>query len=689
MNDKNVPKLLVIKPQYDAWPVGFAYVLTCLEYHNIPFDFVDTTLSSNWEKDIRSMLKNNHYFSVATGGLCGQYRFFQQVRDMLTRYCPNVPFILGGNITKDSSNSFLFDRIGINFGIIGEAETSLPPLISKFINGDHDVGDVSGIVYKNSGGEIIRNSPQRLDLKSNNILPAWHNFDVDYYIEASSSPFLGSNLRFMPVLSGRGCVGKCSFCSPTIGGFRKRPIEHVVYEIEDIASKYDFSNIMFYNEMFYPTAKEVRDFCYQYKALTNRKPWITILRVDSNVDKDTFSLMKEAGCIAVGTGIESGSDRVLVLMNKKTTSSQIRSFFKNAKMATMPASGTFIVGSAGETEEDIKQTIDLIIDEEINTGESLMYLYPGTAFYENAVKKGLITDEMEHLEKASGTGGLFSPGTKEYFINISDIPDDHFFDIATREVRRYKTFVFNHYQVQNLSCEIHSSNQQLTIVMNGKCKDCGNDVVYKYNVFRGIKYLGLLGDGINDALICPKCFKQLSFNLSLCEEMKELRDHFSYLKDKISRGKKIVIGGINSDSLFLLRIDLLGLDYDNIQGFIDFSKWYKGKHYVNYPMLDIDKIVDLGPDCILITDSLSNVEKTISETYNKAHKKPPEILCLFPSHLRETLKRFTKTVSLKYRLAGWLKNRYVDLREICAKLGIPFPRFIVNVSEVFRNKFHK
>ena len=662
--------------------------LSCLERNNILFDFIDTNRSQNWTKDLRTMLKNNNYFAVASGGLTGFYTFFQQVKDSMHKYHPNVPLILGGNIVKDSSDLLLFDRIGINFGIVGEAETSLPRLISKIIDRDDNIGDIPGVVYKNRDGDIVKNMLRRFDLKSNNILPAWHHFDTDYYISCSGAPFLGSNLRFMPILSGRGCVGKCSFCSPTIGGFRKRPIDHVVSEIEFLASKYEFDNIMFYNEMFYPTAREIRDFCNHYKQSGVKKPWITQFRVDSNVDKDTFVLMKDAGCIAVNTGIESGSDKVLSLMNKKTTSSQIRSFFKNAKMANMAVNGTFIVGSQGETEEDIKKTIDLVINDKINTGESLMYLYPGTAFYENALQKGLIRDEMEHLEKAIGTGGLFSPVAKEYFVNISDIPDDQFFNIATREVRRYNTFVFNNYPVQDLSCAVHINTQQFTIIMNGKCKDCEAEVAYEYDVFRRVHYWGLLGDSINTGLICPKCFNQLSFNISLCKEMKELRDHFSQLKDKISRRNKIVIGGINSDALFLLRIDLLGLDYDHLQGFIDFSKRYKGKHYVNYPMLDIDKIVDLGPDYVLMADSLSDGEKIIKKTYNKRNVQPPEILYLLPLHLRETLKKFTKTVSYKHRLAGWSKNRYLDLREICAKLGIPFPRFVVNLAQHFKSSIN-
>jgi len=59
------------------------------------------------------------------------------------------------------------------------------------------------------------------------------------------------------------------------------------------------------------------------------------------------------------------------------------------------------------------------------------------------------------LEKATKNyAGLFAPNVNENFLNISDIPDSQFLNIATREVRRYNTFVFNRYLVRNLKCGV-------------------------------------------------------------------------------------------------------------------------------------------------------------------------------------------------------------------------------------------
>ena len=381
-------------------------------------------------------------------------------------------------------------------------------------------------------------------------------------------------------------------------------------------------------------------------------------------------------------------------MNKKTTSEQIRSFFKNARMANMPANGTFIVGCEEETEEDLKKTIDLVIDEEINAGESLMYVYPGTGVYDNACKKGLIKDEMEHLDRVTKvTANLFSPIGKEHFFNITNMPDNQFYDIATREVRRYNTFVFNRYPVQDLSCRLETKSAGALMIMAGKCHECEAEASYNYDVFAGLDYVGLLGTGVHDRLICPECFKQLSFNIYACHEMKELSEYFSFLKERIAKRNKIVIGGINRDAMFLLHINLLNLDYDRILGFTDFAGQYRGKFYVNYPMLNVGHIVDLEPDCILLVDCVSDSQNILKKFYKKRNMPLPEILYLCDTHFRDSLKRIRHEILyrswnklLVSSLRNRLKNKYFYLRQICNESNIAVPGFVAELAEHFRNR---
>ena len=635
-------KILVIKPEYDAWPVGIAYVLACLEKHDVPFDFVDSSRSSDWKKDVRILLNNNGYTAIASGGLVGFETFFQDVKSLVADRQTQIPMILGGNITKDASTRLLFEYIGTDFGIIGEAETSLPGLIEVIARGDTDFKGLPGVIYRNEDGLIVRNAPTRLDLNNYTVIPAWHYFDVEYYVDNSCAPFTGRHLRFMPVVTGRGCVGCCSFCSPTIGGFKERPIEHVLEEIRHLSSRYSFDRILFYNEMLYPSRFEISAFCSQYQASGINKPWFAQVRVDADLDVETLSLMKDAGCIQISAGIESGSDKVLKQMNKKTTAVQIRDFFRKSRTVGLPACGTFIVGSEGETEEDLKKTIDLVIEEKINTGAALLFVYPGTAVYRRAVKRGLILDEIEHLEARWSTR-LRVLDSRDRYLNYSAMPDETFLNIVVREVRRYETFLFNRYPVSNLSYTFEFSRDDCLMVLRGQCHECGAAVCEKYPIFNDGKYRQILGYGVDSFWVCSQCFSRLAYNIYLCTERKALREHGVYLKECVSKASRLVLVGCNSDARSLLSVNMIGMDYQKLVGFVDNTGRYTGKQFANYPVLSLKDMVDVNPDCILLLDCAAEAELEVKRMYKR--NLLPEILQLCDEDLLYRLRRIGEKLS--------------------------------------------
>jgi anaerobic magnesium-protoporphyrin IX monomethyl ester cyclase len=415
-------KILLLKPPYFHIPLGLAYVMANLEKHKIEFDFIDTAFET---PNYRKLLKGNDYIAVASGGLSAEHLFFRQMISKVRSKKPDIPIILGGNITKDLNSEILFDKtkFGIDFGIIGEAETSFPFLIGKLLAGSNDFSDVPGLLYKDKvQNKIVRNNPKRFDVETENTFPAWHRIRIENY-KNTEIPFVGKQ-EFMPIVTGRGCVGVCSFCSPTVGAFRKRPLKHIMEEIEFMFSHYDFSLLMFLNEMFYDTKEDIHAFCDAYKKVTNRKPWVCSMRADVDVDIETFKAMKDAGCVMTSAGIESGSDKVLQIMKKQTTTDQIKRFFRNVKQAGLPCCGTFMLGNEGENEEDLKQTIDMVTSEEMDCDGSVANAYTGTLIYKNAIKRGLIKDEWEHLQRSGRWGNYFYALMRKLYINISDIPDD-------------------------------------------------------------------------------------------------------------------------------------------------------------------------------------------------------------------------------------------------------------------------
>lgn len=622
-------KLLIIKPPYRTFPVGFAYVLACLESNDIPFDFIDTAIQSS---DYRKILRKNDYLAVASGGLLGHYDFFSDIVHQVRTISPNLPIILGGNITKDINSDYLFDKIGIDYGILGEAETSLPYLIDTLVKGSNDFENVPGLVYKDKfSGKVIKNPPRRLNLQDVNILPAWHHIDIDFYSKDCYLPFWGIRSA-MPVLSGRGCVGVCSFCSPTIGSFQMRPIKHVIEEIEFLNSTYDFDWIIFFNEMFYPSKEKILDFCRAYSDVKLRKPWVCILRTDANLDRETFIAMKEAGCVSTGAGIESGSDKVLQLMRKRTTVEQIKKFYRDAREVGLPCCGTFMVGNEGETEEDLKQTIDMVIHEEMNCDASLTRTYPGTLIYKNALKRGLIKNEWEYFKQLWDWADVFVLNWKNgKYLNITEIPNERFWDVMVKELRRYYTFNFYRFQAKDIKYETIFGMGMERITMSGLCPECGHRVdVYFVNRLLGTE------------AYCPNCFYRVFFNLY---KLKDFTSHFELLCRELKKAERLVILGTNSDASTILRIDYFGLNYDRIIGFLEIKQQQlSGSPFIKIPIFQIRDLYKIQPDTILVVDdTIGDAELLLKLFYSREGLQFPRILQLIPDKKRWSL-RLTRLV---------------------------------------------
>jgi len=652
-------KILVIKPPFDAFPIGFAYVLSCLVAHKVPFDFIDTEFGHNYRK----LLKKNDYFAVATGGLIGQFNFFREVACAVRKINPELPIIIGGNITKDIRPDFLIDKIGATFGIVGEAETSLPYLIDALIKRNDNFDDLPGLIFKDQiTGAIKRNLERRLDL-SINILPAWHHINVDYYSKVSLVPGRRST---MPVLSGRGCVGRCSFCSPSIGSFKVRPLEHIIREVEWLNSKYSFEWIVFMNEMFYRTKEEIGIFCDAYKILNPRKKWACTMRVDVDIDVDTFLLMKDTGCVSVSAGIESGSSKTLKLMNKKTTPEQIKKFFRDAKTAGLPSSGTFLVGNEGETEADLKETIDMVINEEMTGNESLTNAYPGTLIFKNAIRRGLINDEWDYLLQLKFGCEIWDyKWVNRRHVNISEIPDGYFWEVIVKELRRYNTFLLNRFKAKDIR---YTSPFGLLIKATGSCPSCGASA----SVVSRRSLLGLKS-------FCPNCFQAVIFNLY---ELNDFNGHFEFLRKELQKTKVLVILGAMKEAVSILRYDYFGLDYDKITGFIepDDNK-PPSPDFIYKPKLRMIDLLKVMPDTVLIVDDhIQDAEFLIRHFYLKRDLPPPQIIHLWPDSKRWNI-RVVRLIQ-KYKVGGVINKIFFSLiiqwMILCSNAKSRFFNFLIS-----------
>jgi radical SAM superfamily enzyme YgiQ (UPF0313 family) len=146
------------------------------------------------------------------------------------------------------------------------------------------------------------------------------------------------------------------------------------------------------DDTFLIDRKWIAEFSEVFKKKKFGIKWSCYGRADT-VSKEMFKMIKDAGCIQVEFGVESGSDRVLSYIKKGMTINDIKRVFSLAKGSGLRTLGMFMMGFPTETKEEVEETIRKA--KEINPDFATCYYatpYPGSEFYEYVRKNGLITD---------------------------------------------------------------------------------------------------------------------------------------------------------------------------------------------------------------------------------------------------------------------------------------------------------
>jgi anaerobic magnesium-protoporphyrin IX monomethyl ester cyclase len=197
-------------------------------------------------------------------------------------------------------------------------------------------------------------------------------------------------------MSSRGCPFKCIFCSARqVSGFKYRAhsAERVVDEMEILHNKYQARQIIFLDDNFIISKKRVFEICerIQQKGLHKKLLWTAAGRADE-VTEPLLKAMKDANCKMISFGIESGSPRLLELMKKGEKKEHIVKAVDMARKAGLKTRGTLILGFPTETRNESLETIQFAKDLGLDFAKfSLATPYPGTALYNIALERGLIS----------------------------------------------------------------------------------------------------------------------------------------------------------------------------------------------------------------------------------------------------------------------------------------------------------
>lgn len=318
---------------------------------------------------------------------------------------PYTTIIVGGVHPTIALAETMSNR-NYNYAVKGEGEYA----ILKLLEG-HALNTIQGMAYwDNRELRLVPNSPI-MDLDS---LP----FPARDLI---MNPH--ENTEFGHVITGRGCPFACTYCaSPVIWGRKRarlRSVQNVMMELFQITVDHPGAPIYFDDDTFTFDKERTEKLCKEIISQGLNIEWQCHTRVDC-VDGNLLKLMRQAGCVNIKVGVESGSERILKSIKKGINKEEVLDAAWLIKSAGIKLTVFLMTGFPSETDHDLRQTIDFARQLKADHYNlSIVTPYYGTELYHDFNRpSGTGNWEYFHQSPKMAMNDNLSPKMIEEFLEL-------------------------------------------------------------------------------------------------------------------------------------------------------------------------------------------------------------------------------------------------------------------------------
>ncbi|MEA3486022.1 MAG: radical SAM protein, partial [Candidatus Aerophobetes bacterium] len=337
-----------------------------------------------------------------------------EVAKLTKEVSSKIKVIIGGPHVSFTAKETLKDCPWIDIVVRGEGEITTRELISH-LEGGLSLKEVKGISFRENGGIIETGNRSFIKNLDKIPFPAYHLLPMDKYRAGKH--------RFANIITSRGCPFSCIFCSSSeLCGkmWRARSPENVIEELKKLKYEYDVSEVEFLDDTFTLNNRRTEEICNLMMKKNLNLSWSASSRV-STITQGLADRMKKAGCHTIYLGIESGSQKILDLIQKGINLFQAEKAVEIVRRANINALGSFIIGIPGETVKSIKKTIRFARTLNLNFVQfSICTPYPGTKLFKIAKKKGfLLTRDWSKytiVDPVMKTPGISSKELRKWLI---------------------------------------------------------------------------------------------------------------------------------------------------------------------------------------------------------------------------------------------------------------------------------
>jgi anaerobic magnesium-protoporphyrin IX monomethyl ester cyclase len=384
MVDFNKNRVLLLYPaaetvQWNLIPLSLLYVAQPLIEEGIDVEIIDQRLERDFFRRVHQRITAD---LICIGISCITGPQIEQVIRIceFIRKVTNTPIVLGGPhptlLPEQTLESGLVDYV-----VISKGEVPFLNLV-RALKMSGSTQKIAQVGYKENGKIVIHKgqAPEIIVRR------------IPYHLV-----FRYGRPSTVPIISSYGCPYHCSFCVEKVlhPTYCEIPIHDVLFVVEEaLGLSPEF--IDFIDDNFLLNRKRVIELfsLCQEKGLDFR--WLCTGRVDevSSLDDETLTFLRKRGLVCIYFGIESGSPKILKLINKRITPEMVLKLNLRLRKEGIIPHYSFMAGFPTETGEDIGKTVGLMNRLKEENPEAVIWKinqytpYPGTELFDLAVQNG-------------------------------------------------------------------------------------------------------------------------------------------------------------------------------------------------------------------------------------------------------------------------------------------------------------
>lgn len=415
------------------------------------YDFYDVDMLYPTDEEVREYFTTHKPNVVGLSAVVStSYSQVKRISHIVRSVLPDCWIVMGGNLSACSEA--VLNSTEVDLSVVGDGEIAWIKILEHIIeNPDRNnnktkskLNDVRGVAFLDTNGKINLNGFAEAIPANEQVYPDYELLKsgmkdhpeafANYFKIGTETDWFGFDDRakdknrgkyIAQIFTSKGCVARCTFCQRATKGFKVNPLEHLENHLIYLKKHFDVGFIQISDENFGSNKKHayaVADILHKHNLI-----WFACgVRCTSTTDDD-IKYYKDRGCSALKYGVESGSQKILDLMEKVFTIDDVYNALTDCIKHNVYSPLALMLGMPGETEETAKATGRFVgnITSKIgvhpkNMAIDIFYALPlpGTPLWEYGEQLGVIgkkdSDVVDYLTRVSDAGVY-----KRYYINLN------------------------------------------------------------------------------------------------------------------------------------------------------------------------------------------------------------------------------------------------------------------------------